>query len=107
MPATTAFVPGLEGIVAVQTKLSMVDGQAGRLVIGGYSVEELAGKVSFEEAAHLLWRGSLPTKDETETLHKEMANLRTLRPETLDLIRLARNSPPIDALRMACSTLSL
>ncbi|MBI3505927.1 MAG: citrate synthase/methylcitrate synthase [Proteobacteria bacterium] len=109
MPASngSGFVPGLEGVVAVQTKLSMVDGQNGKLVIGGYPIEELAGTVAFEEAAHLLWRGTLPTPDEAAALRKEMAALRTLRPETLDLIKLARNSPPIDALRMACSTLSL
>ena len=101
------FVAGLEGVVAVQTKLSEVDGQAGRLTIGGYDVGELAGRVSFEEAAFLLWRGGLPAPEDVEPLRKELASLRTLRPETIDLIKLARNSPPIDALRMACATLSL
>lgn len=107
MPAVNGFVAGLEGIVAVQTKLSEVDGQAGRLIIGGYEVGELAGRATFEEASHLLWRGSLPAPEDVESLRKELASLRTLRPETIDLIKLARNSPPIDALRMACATLSL
>jgi citrate synthase len=54
---------GLEGVVAAETKLSMVDGAAGVLVIGGYRVEELA-QWPFEETASLLWglsgyRGSL------------------------------------------------
>src|SRR6202000_889294 len=48
---------GLENIVAAETVLSEVDGQAGRLVIRGYSVEELAGHVSYEAAAHLLLDG--------------------------------------------------
>jgi citrate synthase len=107
MPETAQFVPGLEGVVAVQTKLSHVDGQKGKLVIGGYSIEDLAGKVSFEEAADLLWAGSLPATEDAEALRKELASLRTIRPETLDLIKIARHSPPIDALRMACATLSL
>ena len=101
------YSPGLEGVVAVQTKLSMVDGERGRLVIGGYDVDQLAGRVSFEEACTLLWRGSLPAKDEVPGIKKELAALRALRPETLDIIKTARNAPPIDALRMACSTLSL
>src|SRR5258708_36718697 len=55
---------GLDGVVAAQTHLSHVDGQAGELIIGGYQLRELAGRVSFEEAAHLLWRGALPSRDE-------------------------------------------
>ena len=48
---------GLEGVVAAYTVLSEVDGQAGRLIIRGRSLEQLAGRVSFEEVAHLLWEG--------------------------------------------------
>ena len=39
---------GLKGVVSHATQLSEVDGQAGRLVICGYDIHELAGKVSFE-----------------------------------------------------------
>ena len=39
---STDFTPGLEGIVAVQTRLSRIDGQAGELIIGGFPVEELS-----------------------------------------------------------------
>ena len=52
---------GLDGVVAAQTRLSQVDGQAGELIIGGYELKNLAGHVSFEEAAWLLWHGALPT----------------------------------------------
>ena len=34
---------GLEGVVAADTVLSEVDGQAGRLIIRGRSLDELAG----------------------------------------------------------------
>jgi len=44
---------GLEGVIAAETKLSMVDGERGVLVIGGFLVEELAGW-RFEETAALL-----------------------------------------------------
>src|SRR5277367_2183862 len=36
-----------------------------------------------------------------------MARLRALPPKTLDLVRASAATPPIDALRMACATLSL
>jgi citrate synthase len=98
---------GLEGVVATETKLSMVDGQNGVLIIAGYPIEEFAGKVSIEEAAMLLWSGALPSKEEAPLLQSELAHFRALRPETLEIIKTARNAPPIDALRMACATLSL
>ncbi len=48
---------GLDDVVAAETVLSEVDGQAGRLVIRGYPLNQLAGRTSFEQAAHLLFDG--------------------------------------------------
>jgi citrate synthase len=98
---------GLEGVVAARTRLSHVDGLNGVLIIGGYAVEELAGHVTFEEAAHLLWRGRLPDRVELKALSAEMTAQRQLAPLTLDVLRAAADAPPIDALRMGCATLSL
>ncbi|HEV8380725.1 MAG TPA: citrate synthase/methylcitrate synthase [Gemmatimonadales bacterium] len=98
---------GLDGVVAAQTRLSHVDGQAGELIIGGYALKELAGRVSFEEAAHLLWRGALPNSSELATLRREMSGVRALPEETMRVVRAAAKTAPIDALRMACATLSL
>jgi citrate synthase len=105
-PATPA-PKGLDGVVAASTRLTQVDGLAGELIIAGYELKELAGRVSFEEAAYLLWRGHLPSADELSMLKDEMATLRRLPAETLSLVRSAAKAPPIDALRMACATLSL
>ena len=105
--STSRASRGLDGVVAARTRLSHVDGQAGQLIIGGYELKGLAGKVSFEQAAYLLWRGSLPTPDDLAMLNREMAVLRRLSPPTLSVLREAAGSPPIDALRMACATLSL
>ena len=104
---TTPAKRGLDGVVAAQTRMSHVDGLAGELVIGGYELKELAGRVTFEEAAHLLWRGALPGRDELAMLRREMAVLRKLPAPTLAVIRAAAAAPPIDALRMAAATLSL
>ncbi len=98
---------GLEGVVAAQTRLSHVDGKNGVLIVAGYTIEELAGHASFEAAAHLLWRGRLPDPAELSKLSAEMAELRELPALTLEVLRGAAAAPPIDALRMACATLSL
>jgi citrate synthase len=105
--ATPPTPRGLDGIVVAETRLSHVDGLGGKLIIGGYELEELAGRVSFEEAAHLLWHGELPDGDRLGALRREMAALRAVPQETLQVVRAAATAPPIDALRMACATLSL
>ncbi len=98
---------GLEGVVAAQTRLSHVDGKNGVLIIAGYEIEDLASHCTFEQAAHLLWRGHLPDRAESEKLTAEMAQLREIPRLTMDVLCAAAGAPPIDALRMACATLSL
>jgi len=51
---------GLEGVVAAETVLSEVDGDAGRLLIRGHAVDEIAGSWSFEDVLTLLWGGFFP-----------------------------------------------
>src|SRR2546427_199425 len=80
---------GLEGVVAARTRMSHVDGQGGVLIIGGYELSELAGRVSFEAAAHLLWKGALPDRAELATLRAEMAALRKLPESTMQVLRSA------------------
>jgi hypothetical protein len=55
--AVASSAEGLEGVVAAHTVLSDVDGQAGRLTIRGYAVEDLAHRAGFEDVAHLLLDG--------------------------------------------------
>ncbi len=98
---------GLDNVVAARTRLSHVDGLAGQLFIGGYALEEIAGRLTFEETALLLWKGALPAKQELAQVSAQMAELRALPAKTLGLVREAAKAPPIDALRMACATLSL
>ncbi len=108
MTSTASPAPrGLEGVVAARTRLSHVDGLAGQLIIGGYFVEDLAGRATFEEAAHLLWRGALPSSAELKALASAIARKRELPENTLRTVRAAAKASPIDALRMACATLSL
>lgn len=48
---------GLDGVVAANTVLSHVDGEAGRLIIRGHDVEEFAAGMTFEGIVGLLWSG--------------------------------------------------
>jgi citrate synthase len=100
---------GLDGVVAAQTRLSHVDGANGRLYLAGYELEALAGAVTFEEAAHLLWTGALPTATQARELSEEIATLRELPNAVLNTVWRAaeRGASPIDALRTACSELAI
>ncbi len=51
---------GLEGVVVADSELSEVDGEQGRLILRGFSVEELGHHATLEQAAELLWNGRLP-----------------------------------------------
>ena len=98
---------GLEGVVVAETRLSEVDGERGRLVIGGYPVEELAPHARFEEVLYLLWHGRLPEPAEREGLRTALADARRVPAATLVLVRdaVARGAGAMDALRMGVASL--
>ena len=53
---------GLEGVVACSTAISTIAGST--LLYRGYTIEDLAAHATFEEVAHLLWFGHLPSTEE-------------------------------------------
>ena len=104
----TGFVAGLEDMVAAETRLSGVDGEAGELTIAGFPVEEIAGRATFEEIVYLLWRDVLPDLEQLADFRRELAGRRGLSRATRDLLRAVAGEevPVMDALRMAAGTVS-
>lgn len=101
-----ASVTGLEGVIAAETELSLVDGQKGYLVYRGYEAKELALHKSFEEVACLLWHGVLPTEEELAVFRTKWAERRvipTALKAVLDL--LPPDSDMMSVLRTAVSVL--
>ena len=97
---------GLEGVVAAQTELSHVFGEEGKLVYRGYDIHELAGKASFEEVAHLLWIGHLPSQRELDEFNRKLGENRNLPSGVIDALRqLPSDALPLDALRTGVSML--
>jgi citrate synthase len=105
----TTIHNGLEGIIAAETSLSMVDGTAGELVIAGFPVAELAMNATFEETAHLLWYGELPDAEELAAFRANLSSRRELPTVAYELLRAAAREriDGMDALRMAAGTISL
>ena len=100
---------GLDNVVAATTRLSQVDGEAGRLTIAGYAVDDLAPHASFEEVAYLLLHGTLPESEQLLTFTHDLAERRELPHAAMGVLREAAsaNTSPMDALRMVAPLLSL
>jgi citrate synthase len=100
---------GLDGVVAASTQLSLVDGERGELVIGGFRVDELAEHATFEETTWLLWHGDLPSAGQLDRFRASLAAERVLPDTALAVLRACadRKVEAMDALRMAAGTISL
>lgn len=104
----TTIAKGLKGIVANSSSLSDVRGEEGVLTYAGYNINELAGKVSYEEVIYLLWHGELPTAEELLKLHEQLADQRELPQGVIDFILSApRDTNPMDVIRTGVSMLGL
>ena len=99
---------GLQDAIAGQSGICFIDGQKGLLSYRGYDIHELAPNSTFEETAHLLWFGTLPTSSE---LADTTSRLAAARPIPDDFIAILRHVPktalPMEALRTGVSALSM
>src|ERR1017187_7735864 len=101
-----AVSKGLDGVVAAQTRLSDVRGDSGELIYCGYDINELAGKVTYEEGIHLLHFNHLPNQRELDELKATLIADRELPQGVLALLRaVPKDTPPMDVVRTAVSAL--
>jgi 2-methylcitrate synthase len=97
---------GLAGITAGQTAICTVGKEGKGLTYRGYSIEDLASQASFEEVAHLLLIGHLPSRQELAEFTHRIVSQRGL-PEALmaTLRSIPATAHPMDVLRTGCSLL--
>lgn len=92
-----AFSPGLKGVLAGETALAMIDGDAGRLQYRGYPIGELVERGTYAQVAELLWTGEWRTD--------ALLACAPLPDEVADVLRLLpTGANAMDALRTAVST---
>ena len=93
--AEEKFKPGLEGIYAGQTTIAEVT-QTG-LRYRGYDISDLANNTCFEEVAHALLHGDLPTKAQLADFRKRVQAAMKLPEEVASVIRnLPKKIPPME-----------
>ncbi len=101
-----ALNAGLEGVAIAESSISNVDGEAGRLIYRGYSIEDLALKATFEEIIGLLYDGELPDSARLDAIRAQLKAARTLTDDQIELARHAASvTHPMFALQAATAAL--
>lgn len=96
----------LSGVPAGNTALCSVGKSGNDLHYRGYDIADLASRCEFEEVAHLLIYGALPTAIELETYKKKLQRLRGLpQPLRTVLENIPASAHPMDVLRTTSSLL--
>jgi len=97
---------GLRGQSAGETALCTVGKTGTGLTYRGYDISELADGASFEEVAHLILYGALPTKSQLDAYQSRLRKLRALPKSVTDVLeRIPRSAHPMDVMRTGCSFL--
>ena len=100
--------PQLDGVIATQSSICLLSAEENRLAYRGYDVGELAEKGSYEETAHLLLAGRLPSRDQLADFARSLRERRKLPRRILRLLRDApAGTDPMALLRTAVSALGL
>ena len=104
LTADKSAARGLKGVVAADTNICDVDGDAGKLIYRGYNIHDLAKQSSFEETAYLLFKGELPNSSQLAEFNQVLVHHREIEPPVLAFLKtLPYNTPPMAALRSAVS----
>lgn len=105
--STAGAGKGLEGIVAANSGICWIDGDAGVLAYRGIDIHELAVHSTFEETTYLLWNGILPNELALRDFTNRLSLARSLDARIIDLLcRIPRTASPMEVLRTATSALS-
>lgn len=98
---------GLRGVKIAQTRISDVDGDAGRLIYRGYLIQELASRATFEEVAYLLLFEKLPSQAELLNFKGQLSRERELPAELIAALKTRpANALAMDVLQAAVSMLA-
>jgi citrate synthase len=104
---TTVAGKGLEGIVAGDSGICWIDGEAGVLSYRGIDIHELAEHSTFEETVYLLWNGILPNRLALREFQSQLVLARGLDYRIISLLRsIPASATPMEVLRTAVSALS-
>ena len=85
--STAVAGKGLEGVVAANSGICWIDGEAGILSYRGIDIHELAEHSTFEETTYLLWNGLLPNELALREFSTQLALARSLDQRVIDMLK--------------------
>ena len=96
----------LSGVTAGNTALCTVGRTGNDLHYRGYDILDMAGVCEFEEVAHLLVHGTLPTRPQLDAYHRKLRSLRGIpAPVKAALEQIPASAHPMDVMRTGVSML--
>lgn len=102
----TENTAGLAGVTAGQTAVCTVGKKGVGLTYRGYLIQDLAANAEFEEVAHLMLYGELPTAQQLADYKQRLAGLRGLPAGVKTALEvLPKNTHPMDVMRTGASVL--
>ncbi|MGB9406331.1 MAG: citrate synthase [Terracidiphilus sp.] len=105
--STAVAGKGLEGVIAANSGICWIDGDAGILSYRGIDIHELAVHSTFEETTYLLWNGLLPNQHEMREFQSQLTLSRSIDGRIVDMLRsFPTSATPMEVLRTAVSALS-
>lgn len=98
---------GLEGIIAAESSICVIDSDHSRLFFRGYSIHDLVKNSTFEEVAYLLLNGELPTETQLSSFLTQLAREREIPADLIKILgSFPKDSNPMAALRSGISLLA-
>ncbi|MCM3023927.1 citrate synthase [Heyndrickxia ginsengihumi] len=107
MVNTNQFIPGLEGVIASETKISFLDTVNSEIVIKGYDLLALSKTKGYLDIVHLLLEGTIPNEAEKQHLEETLKQEYDVPDEIIQVLSLLpKTAHPMDALRTGVSVLA-
>lgn len=107
MKAEDTFVPGLEGVVASETAISLLDTEQEKIIIRGHDLIDLSKQKTYADIVHLLLEDSLPSDTERDTLEKRLKSHYEIPQTVTDIFKLLpKTTHAMDGQRTGISVLN-
>ena len=94
------YSKGLEGVIADESSICLVDGQAGELYYRGHSIAKLVATKSFDQIAFMMLHGDLPGEADLTAYRQQMAAEYELPAHVISMIQaMPKDQHPMEVLQ--------
>ncbi|MBY7144277.1 citrate synthase [Virgibacillus sp. NKC19-3] len=107
MKTKETYAPGLEGIIAAETEISLLDTELEKIIIKGHDLIELSTRKTYADMVYLLLEGALPSSAEKIAVEEKLKSNYEIPQIVTDIIHLLpKQTHPMDGQRTGISVLA-